>query len=101
MNKKARNLERVTGLKPTETHTIHPELLRRRVRVLVVGCGGTGSATAGGLPYLHQAPVANGHPEGLHVTLRGIPSLLQNELELSKKLETALKGTRKVAPASP
>lgn len=23
-----------------ETHTIHSELLRRRVRVLVVGCGG-------------------------------------------------------------
>jgi saccharopine dehydrogenase-like NADP-dependent oxidoreductase len=27
-----------------ETHIIHSELLRRRVRVLVVGCGGTGSA---------------------------------------------------------
>lgn len=52
-----------------ELHTIHPELLRRRVRVLVVGCGGTGSATAAGLPYLHQAMIANGHPAGLHVTL--------------------------------
>jgi PRTRC genetic system ThiF family protein len=52
-----------------ETHHIHPELLRRRVRVLVVGCGGNGSAIAAGLPYLHQALLAYGHPEGLHVTL--------------------------------
>jgi hypothetical protein len=37
-----------------ETHTIHGELLRRRVRILVVGCGGTGSAIAVGLPYLHH-----------------------------------------------
>ncbi len=52
-----------------ETHTIHPELLRRRVRVLVVGCGGTGSAVVGGLPFLHQALIAWGHPEGLHVAV--------------------------------
>ena len=52
-----------------ETHTIHSELLRRRVRVLVVGCGGTGSAVAAGLPYLHQAMMASGHPGGLQVTL--------------------------------
>ena len=52
-----------------ETHTIHSELLRRRVRVLVVGCGGTGSAVAAGLPYLHQAMIASGHPAGLQVTL--------------------------------
>ena len=51
------------------THSIHPELLRRRVRVLVVGCGGTGSAVVGGLPFLHQALIAWGHPEGLHVTV--------------------------------
>ena len=38
-----------------ETHQIHPELLKHRVRVLVVGCGGNGSAIAAGLPYLHQA----------------------------------------------
>jgi len=37
-----------------ETHKIHQELLRRQVRVLVVGCGGTGSAIAAGLPYLHH-----------------------------------------------
>ena len=52
-----------------ETHRIHEELIRRRVRVLVVGCGGTGSAVAAGLPYLHQAMLASGHPGGLHVTL--------------------------------
>lgn len=52
-----------------ETHTIHSELLRRRVRVLVVGCGGTGSAIAAGLPFLHQAMISNGHPGGLHVTV--------------------------------
>jgi PRTRC genetic system ThiF family protein len=52
-----------------ETHQIHPELLKHKVRVLVVGCGGNGSAIATGLPYLHQALLAYGHPEGLHVTL--------------------------------
>ena len=52
-----------------ETHRIHPELLERLVRVLVVGCGGTGSAVVAGLPYLHQSLVARGHPGGLHVTV--------------------------------
>jgi PRTRC genetic system ThiF family protein len=52
-----------------ESHQIHPELLKHKVRVLVVGCGGNGSAIAAGLPYLHQALLAYGHPEGLHVTL--------------------------------
>ena len=52
-----------------ETHIIHHELLRRRVRILVVGCGGTGSAIAAGLPYLQHALIANAHPGGLHVTL--------------------------------
>ena len=52
-----------------ETHRIHPELLERQVRVLVVGCGGTGSAVVAGLPYLHQSLMARGHPGGLHVTV--------------------------------
>jgi PRTRC genetic system ThiF family protein len=52
-----------------ETHRIHPELLERQVRVLVVGCGGTGSAVVAGLPYLHQSLVARGHAGGLHVTV--------------------------------
>jgi PRTRC genetic system ThiF family protein len=54
---------------PMETHRIHPELLERQVRVLVVGCGGTGSAVVAGLPYLNQALLARGHPGGLHVTV--------------------------------
>jgi sulfur-carrier protein adenylyltransferase/sulfurtransferase len=52
-----------------ETHRIHPELLERQVRVLVVGCGGTGSAVVAGLPYLHQSLVARGHPGGLRITV--------------------------------
>jgi PRTRC genetic system ThiF family protein len=50
-------------------HEISGALLQKRVQVTVVGCGGTGSAIAAGLPYLHQAMVALGHPHGLDVTL--------------------------------
>ncbi|MCZ2154829.1 MAG: PRTRC system ThiF family protein [Bryobacterales bacterium] len=50
-------------------HTLTAELLRREVRVLVVGCGGNGTAFAAGLPYLHQAMLVAGHPGGLRVTL--------------------------------
>ena len=52
-----------------EAHRIHSELLERQVRVLMVGCGGTGSAVVAGLPYLHQSLVARGHPGGPHVTV--------------------------------
>ena len=38
-----------------ETHHIHSELLQHQVRVLVVGCGGTGSAVVAGLPYLSRS----------------------------------------------
>jgi PRTRC genetic system ThiF family protein len=51
-------------------HVLPADLLGRRpVRVLVVGAGGTGSAIAMGLPYLHQAMLAWGHAYGLEVTL--------------------------------
>jgi PRTRC genetic system ThiF family protein len=51
-------------------HLLPSGLLGRRpVRILVVGAGGTGSAVAMGLPYLHQAMRAWGHPYGLEVTL--------------------------------
>jgi PRTRC genetic system ThiF family protein len=50
-------------------HTILPYLRRRTIRVAVVGCGGTGSAVVGGLPNLHQALIAGGHPSGLAVTV--------------------------------
>jgi sulfur-carrier protein adenylyltransferase/sulfurtransferase len=53
-----------------DVHTIHPELLERQVRVLVVGCGGVGSAVVAGLPYLHQALIVRGHLGGLHVTVQ-------------------------------
>ena len=49
-------------------HTIAPFLLRRTVRVAVIGCGGMGSAILAGLPHLHQALLASGHPAGLAVT---------------------------------
>ena len=49
-------------------HTLPSRLLTKKVRITVVGCGATGSAIAAGLPYLHQAMVALGHPYGLHVT---------------------------------
>lgn len=42
---------------------------RRHVVVTVVGCGGTGAQVALGLPYLHQALLADGHPYGLRVFL--------------------------------
>jgi PRTRC genetic system ThiF family protein len=45
------------------------QVAEHKVRVLVVGCGGNGSAITAGLPYLHQALLAYGHPEGIHVTL--------------------------------
>jgi PRTRC genetic system ThiF family protein len=51
-----------------EIHKLHEELVRREVHILVVGCGGTGSAILGGLVYLHQALVAWGHRGGLQVT---------------------------------
>jgi len=41
----------------------------RALRILVVGAGGTGSAIVMGLPYLHQAMRAWGHPYGLELTL--------------------------------
>jgi PRTRC genetic system ThiF family protein len=50
------------------THRLPPDLLTRRIEVVVIGCGGTGSAIAGGLPRLHQSMIALGHPAGLHVT---------------------------------
>jgi PRTRC genetic system ThiF family protein len=44
-------------------------LLEKQVHVTVVGCGGTGTAFVSGLPLLHQAMLALGHPHGLDVSL--------------------------------
>jgi PRTRC genetic system ThiF family protein len=49
-------------------HNINPRLLRGRVKVLLVGAGGTGSQMLSGLARLHTALVALGHPGGLDVT---------------------------------
>ena len=47
--------------------TVHKLNRSRSVhRVVVVGCGGTGSAVIGGLPFLQQALLVAGYP-GLHV----------------------------------
>jgi PRTRC genetic system ThiF family protein len=49
-------------------HSVPAGLLEnRRVRVLVVGAGGTGSAIVMGLPYLDQTMRAWGHSGGLDV----------------------------------
>ena len=46
----------------SDLHELKPELINRRsLKITVVGCGGTGSAFASGLPYLHQALQAKGH----------------------------------------
>jgi PRTRC genetic system ThiF family protein len=41
----------------------------RRIVITIIGCGGTGSQIATGMPYLHQALLASGHPYGLRVFL--------------------------------
>lgn len=51
------------------THSIHAPLLRNKVRVVVVGAGGTGSALMPRLMQLHFALMELGHPGGLEVTL--------------------------------
>lgn len=53
----------------TPTHRIPAHFLSQQVRILVIGCGGTGAAFASGLPYLHQAMLALGHPAGIAVTV--------------------------------
>jgi len=42
---------------------------RRGFRVLLIGCGGNGSAVLFGLPYLHHALIAWGFVDGLQVTV--------------------------------
>lgn len=49
-------------------HFIIPDLLQRKVRIVVIGSGGTGSHVINGLVQLHTALLALGHPGGLHVT---------------------------------
>lgn len=50
-------------------HFIHSGLLNRRVNVVVVGAGGTGSQVITGLAQLDRAMRSLGHPGGLQVTV--------------------------------
>lgn len=50
-------------------HIPHVPWRGRHIVITVVGCGGTGAQVAMGLPYLHQALLADGHPCGLRVFL--------------------------------
>ena len=53
--------------KPLRVHRIKHWMLRDRITIVVVGCGGTGAALVTGLPYLHHALLAAGHPSGIRV----------------------------------
>ena len=50
-------------------HMPNPGPTRRGFRVLLIGCGGNGSAVLFGLPYLHHALIAWGFTDGLQVTV--------------------------------
>lgn len=50
-------------------HRLPAKLLTNRVRVLLVGAGGTGSRVLEKLVCLHRALLAKGHPHGLDVTI--------------------------------
>jgi PRTRC genetic system ThiF family protein len=51
------------------SHFIRSDLLNKKVHMVVVGAGGTGSLVLEGLAKLHLAMLALGHPHGLHVTV--------------------------------
>ena len=53
--------------KPLREHRIKHWMARDRIVIVVVGCGGTGAALVTGLPYLHYALLAGGHPSGIRV----------------------------------
>jgi PRTRC genetic system ThiF family protein len=62
----------VGGLAVQKALTEHlPEVnwRNRQIVISIVGCGGTGSQIVTGMPYLHQALLAAGHPYGLRVFL--------------------------------
>ncbi len=49
-------------------HVINEKLLKDKVRVALVGCGGTGSQVLTGLARLNKAMLALGHAGGLEIT---------------------------------
>ena len=50
-------------------HRLPAKLLNKRVEILLVGAGGTGSRVLEKLVCLHRALIAKGHPAGLMVTV--------------------------------
>jgi len=48
-------------------------LANRRIVITIVGCGGTGSQIAAGMPYLHQALLATGIRMGCGYSCRWRP----------------------------
>lgn len=50
-------------------HRLPAKLLTKRVEILLVGAGGTGSRILEKLVCLHRALIAKGHPQGLMVTI--------------------------------
>ncbi|MBK6616374.1 PRTRC system ThiF family protein [Ottowia sp.] len=50
-------------------HYLDPDLLERKVEVLVIGAGGSGSHMVADLAVLHQSMLDLGHPHGLSVTV--------------------------------
>lgn len=50
-------------------HRLPAKLLTKRVEILLVGAGGTGSRILDKLVCLHRALIAKGHPHGLMVTV--------------------------------
>jgi PRTRC genetic system ThiF family protein len=50
-------------------HRLPSRLLTKRVEILLVGAGGTGSRILEKLVCLHRALIAKGHPQGLMVTV--------------------------------
>lgn len=50
-------------------HNIESDLLTRKIKVVLVGAGGTGSHVLRRLANIHLAMVELGHPEGLDVTV--------------------------------
>ena len=50
-------------------HMLPSHFVEHPISVLVVGCGGVGTAVAAGLIHLHKSLLAYGHPYGLAVTL--------------------------------
>lgn len=53
--------------KQLREHRIKHWMLRDQIKIVVVGCGGTGAALITGLPYMHHSLLAAGHPSGIGV----------------------------------